>query len=260
MLRPMSTRMALAGLLGLIAIAQSREVRAVDCRTVTLLDATSQNTTRLNGKYTVCPVDLAKETLRLHYTDAQGERLGSFAALQESLAASGKTLAFAMNAGMFHPDFKPVGLLVIDGKTISPINRRQGTGNFFLQPNGVFMLDESGARVLSTQEFVDLSPRFATQSGPMLVHGGEIPAIPAFMPTSRSRHIRNGVCVKSKNVVAFVISETPVSLYEFARFFQAELACSEALYLDGTISSLFAPKLKRADDHAKLGPMFAVTE
>jgi len=256
----MITRMALASLLGLLAIAQSREAQAVVCRTVTLMDATLQNSTLLNAKYIVCRVDLATETLRLHYTDAQGERLGSFAALQGSLAASGKTLAFAMNAGMFHPDFKPVGLLVIDGKTITPINRRQGTGNFFLQPNGVFMLDASGARVLSTEEFAGFSPRFATQSGPMLVHGGEIPAIPAFSPKSRSRHIRNGVCVKSKHLIAFVISETRVSLYDFARFLQAELDCSEALYLDGTISSLFAPPLKRADDHATLGPMFAVAE
>lgn len=250
MLRPMIARMALAGLLGLLAIAHSRAAQAVDCRKVT----------REANTYVVCRIEVATESLRLHYTDAQGERLESFAALRASLAASGKTLRFAMNAGMFHPDFKPVGLLVIDGKSIAPINRRPGTGNFFLQPNGVFLLDASGARVLTTGDFVDLTPQLATQSGPMLVQGGTIPSIPAFRPTSRSRHIRNGVCVKSKQTVAFVISDDPVSLFEFARFFQVEIGCSDALYLDGAISSLYAPQLKRADSHAKLGPMFAVAE
>jgi uncharacterized protein YigE (DUF2233 family) len=250
MLRPMIARSALAGLLGLLAIAHSREAGAVDCRKVK----------PANAAYIVCRVDVATETLRLHYTGSRGERLETFEALQSDLASTGKTLKFAMNAGMFHPDFRPVGLLVIDGKVIAPINRRPGTGNFFLQPNGVFMLGESGARVLATEEFVDLSPRLATQSGPMLVHGGAIPSIPAFSATSRSRHIRNGVCVPSRHVVAFVISDVPVSLYEFARFFQTGLGCGEALYLDGTISSLFSPQMKRADDHAKLGPMFAVAE
>ena len=246
----MSTRIALTGLLGLLAIAHSREAQAVDCRKVV----------PKNAAYIVCRVDVTTEALRLHYTDSHNERLESFAALQESLAASGKTLRFAMNAGMFHPDFKPVGLLVIDGQSIAPINREFGDGNFFMQPNGVFMIDASGARVVSTREFVDLSPQFATQSGPMLVHGGTMPTIPAFRPTSRSRQIRNGVCVKSKQTVTFVVSEDPVSLYQFARFFQTEIGCSDALYLDGAISSVFAPQRNRADHHAKLGPMFAVAE
>jgi uncharacterized protein YigE (DUF2233 family) len=57
----------------------------------------------------------------------------------------------------------------------------------------------------------------------------------------------------------FVISEARVNFFEFARFFRDELGCGEALYLDGSISSLYAPALRRADDHASLGPMFAVT-
>ena len=39
-----------------------------------------------------------------------------------------------------------------------------------------------------------------------------------------------------------------------------DLGCGEALYLDGSISSLYTPQLEKADDRAKLGPMFAVTE
>ena len=162
-----------------------------------------------------------------------------------------------MNAGMFHPDFKPVGLLVIGGKEISPINRSQGSGNFFLQPNGVFLIDE-GPRVIATDEYRDLAPSFATQSGPMLLHRGQVPAIAAFRSTSR--HLRNGVCVPEGTIVAFVISEDEVTFREFADYFTSVLKCTEALYLDGSISSLYAPQLKRADARSDLGPMFGVAE
>ncbi|HET9475699.1 MAG TPA: phosphodiester glycosidase family protein [Steroidobacteraceae bacterium] len=164
-----------------------------------------------------------------------------------------------MNAGMFHADFRPVGLLVVDGRTLGPINRSSGHGNFFLQPNGVFMVDADGARVLATHVYRNAEPGLATQSGPMLLDRGLIPDIIAFRPTSTSRFIRNGVCAQSPQLVVFVISEGPVNFFEFARFFRDSLGCRDALYLDGSVSSLYAPQLGRADRHSRLGPMFAVT-
>jgi uncharacterized protein YigE (DUF2233 family) len=59
-------------------------------------------------------------------------------------------------------------------------------------------------------------------------------------------------------VVVFVISESPVTFYEFASFFRDSLHCREALYLDGTISSLYAPKLNREDRGPDMGPIFGV--
>jgi len=211
-------------------------------------------------EYVVCRVDARRERLRLEYADAAGAPFGSFEALRAALARDKRSLVFAMNAGMFHPDFRPVGLLVIDGRALAPINRLEGTGNFFLQPNGVFLVDAQGSRVLATVEFRNLEPRFATQSGPMLVHRGQIPASFAFRVNSSSRYIRNGVCVPADGIAAFAISNAPVTFHEFAGFFQSALGCDEALYLDGSISSLYAPQLKRADRRAKLGPMFAVSE
>jgi uncharacterized protein YigE (DUF2233 family) len=58
--------------------------------------------------------------------------------------------------------------------------------------------------------------------------------------------------------VAFVISESPVTFYEFASFFRDSLHCRDALYLDGTISSLYAPSLKREDRGSDMGPMLGV--
>jgi uncharacterized protein YigE (DUF2233 family) len=245
----MSLPRRLACLLVLSGLVCAREASAVNCEALRANDA----------DYVVCRVDLAKDRLQLAYADAAGARFGSFEALRDALAQEGRKLTFAMNAGMFHPDFSPVGLLVVDGRTVAPINRGQGTGNFFLQPNGVFMLD-ADARVLATHEFRAQQPRFATQSGPMLLHLNQVPSNFAFRANSTSRHIRNGVCVPAPGTAAFVISDDPVSFFEFARFFQQQLRCTEALYLDGSISSLYSAQLGRSDRRATLGPMFAVSE
>ena len=117
------------------------------------------------------------ESLRLFYADAQGTRYETFERLQKSLASQRRRLVFAMNAGMFHPDMKPVGLLVIDGHELAAINRATGSGNFYLQPNGVFQIDKKGSRVLATDEYRESTPAFATQSGPMLLHRGQIAVV-----------------------------------------------------------------------------------
>jgi uncharacterized protein YigE (DUF2233 family) len=239
----------LAALLGLVLLAVAPAAGAVECATVD----------HAKLRFTTCRVDARTGLLGLYYRDPRsGTLVRDFAHLAKQLAGSGRKLTFAMNAGMFHPDFKPVGLLVIDGSEISPINRSQGSGNFFLQPNGVFLIDIDGPRVIATDEYRDLAPTFATQSGPMLLHRGQVPAIAAFR--SRSRHLRNGVCVPEGATVAFVISEDEVTFREFADYFSSVLKCTEALYLDGSISSLYAPQMKRADARSDLGPMFGVAE
>ena len=101
-------------------------------------------------------------------------------------------------------------------------------------------------------------PSLATQSGPMLVHEGAITTSEVMSPTSTWRKIRNGVCVPSPGAVTFVISDSPVTFYEFAGFFRDSLHCREALYLDGTISSLYSPALNREDRGSDMGPILGV--
>jgi uncharacterized protein YigE (DUF2233 family) len=163
---------------------------------------------------------------------------------------------------MYRPDLSPVGLFVADERELVPLNRHTGSGNFSQQPNGVFLLDGHGARVLTTDEYGQEKPKplLATQSGPMLVHQGELTTSPVMNANSQSRRIRNGVCAPSPNTAVFVISESPVTFHEFAVYFRESLGCSEALYLDGSISSLYAPRLARADDWFNMGPIIGVTK
>jgi uncharacterized protein YigE (DUF2233 family) len=210
--------------------------------------------------YTVCRFDLASDQLRLYNLDAAGVPYGSFQALDRAVSGNGQELVFAMNAGMFGEDLKPIGLYVENGKQAKKINRRNGSGNFHLKPNGVFYIDGGAAGVLETEAYVKrgLKPDFATQSGPMLVVDGALH--PKFTESGPSRKRRNGVCAPSKTQAVFAISDGVVNFHAFARLFRDGLGCRNALFLDGSISSLHAPDLKRSDGFFDLGPMVAVVK
>ena len=82
-------------------------------------------------KATACRVDLSKEKLRLFLRDDAGKSLKTFGEIQSWLQPQNQKLVFAMNAGMYHGDFSPVGLFVSDGKELSPLNTGIAFGNFF---------------------------------------------------------------------------------------------------------------------------------
>jgi uncharacterized protein YigE (DUF2233 family) len=62
--------------------------------------------------FTVCTVDLRDTDLRMFWRGAQGAPELTFGAVAENLAEKGLNLSFAMNGGMYHDDFSPVGLYV----------------------------------------------------------------------------------------------------------------------------------------------------
>ncbi len=219
------------------------------------------STVEIAGKrVTVCRVDVKKERLQLFHRDENGQPFKRFDPLVKWLGERGQTLTFAMNAGMYHRDYTAVGVSVADGKELTPLNSAAGVGNFFLKPNGVFLVSERGARVVETSEYPRLKERvlLATQSGPLLLHGGKMH--PAFKEGSENRLFRNGVGVPSPDVALFAISEAPVNFHEFATMFRDVLHCPDTLFFDGTVSSLHAPKLKRSDFRIDLGPFIGVTD
>jgi uncharacterized protein YigE (DUF2233 family) len=219
------------------------------------------STVEIAGKrITVCRVNVKKERLQLLHRDENGQPFKRFEPLVKWLGQRGETLTFAMNAGMYHRDYTSVGVSVADGKELTPLNTAIGVGNFFLKPNGVFLVSERGARVVETSEYPRLKERvlLATQSGPLLLRGGRMHA--AFKEGSENRLFRNGVGVPSPDVALFAISEAPVNFHEFATMFRDVLHCPDALFFDGTVSSLYAPKLKRSDFRIDLGPFIGVTE
>ncbi|MCB1388619.1 MAG: hypothetical protein KDK12_05665, partial [Rhodobacteraceae bacterium] len=121
-------------------------------------------------RFTLCHA-VAGQDLRLFLADAEGQVYGAFGRIDTALAAEGRHLVFAMNAGMFHADRAPVGLFVEDGVERAGLVTREGPGNFGMLPNGVFCVAEGWFAVVESRAFASRAPgcRYATQSGPMLV-------------------------------------------------------------------------------------------
>ncbi|MFG0637434.1 phosphodiester glycosidase family protein [Acinetobacter soli] len=198
--------------------------------------------------------DLSKLSLALNDPDTL-KKYGSFSALQNSLPAC-QHLVFAMNAGMYHRDREPVGLYIEANQQRTALNTQDGYGNFFLQPNGVLAWNDREAIIKSTSEFTKRAfhTKYATQSGPMLVINGNIHS--KFLTDSDSLKIRNAVGVKD-NQLYFVITRNRVNFYALARLFKDELQIDNALYLDGSISSLYWAAQQRNDHITQLGPLLA---
>lgn len=214
----------------------------------------------LSGRYTVCTFDPAKDTIRL-FGAATLETVGAtYDQLNTHLLRNGQHMSFAMNGGMYHADYGPVGLLVEHGRETGALNRGDAFGNFFMKPNGVFWVKDGKAGVMETEAYAKagLSPREATQSGPMLVIDGKIH--PRFLPDATSLQIRNGVGILPDGRIAFAISTVPVRFHDFATLFRDRLQCENALFLDGSISSLYAPEIRRHDRNAVMGTIIAVVK
>lgn len=196
--------------------------------------------------YHVYRLDKARfAELELVWLGADGKPLGDFTALQKQTATEGRQIVFAMNAGIYERGPKPLGLTVCAGKELVPLNLQNGDGNFYLKPGGVFYLDEKhGAGVMETAEFSrsGIKPVLATQSGPLLLRQGVIH--PSFNAGSKSKRLRNGVGVRSKDgQIIFAINDREdrergrVTFHQFASLF-LHLGCQDALYLDGDISDM----------------------
>jgi len=207
-------------------------------------------------------VDLRKSDLKLYWKDEEGQAFGNLGRLKSWLESRGEEMLFGMNAGMYQVDNSPQGLYVEGGQEGSPLDLGDSERfeNFYLKPNGVFYLTDSTAEIMETLAYSarGISPRLATQSGPMLLINGNFH--PAFREASSNLNIRNGVGIVSPTEVVFIISQQPVNFYTFASVFKEKFGCKNALYLDGAISKMYLPSLGRQDLGGNLGPLLVETE
>ena len=200
--------------------------------------------------YRTYVVDPAKDRIDIHWKDEAGNRFTTLQAVKTWLEARHEKLLFATNGGIYETDYTPLGLYIEAGKVLHPLNTAQGTGNFYLQPNGVFYIDQSGGRVVKTTDFQPSDTIVtATQSGPMLVVNGDIN--PAFTPGSKNLFVRTGVGIDDRGRVVFAKADG-VNFYDFATYFRDTLHCRNALYLDGHISLMYVA----GGDDSQLGGDF----
>ena len=208
--------------------------------------------------YTVVEVhDLSKLRLLLNKKNDQTP-VNYFSQIPTQLKTC-EQMVFAMNAGMFHYTFHPVGLYIENKKKLFPLNQHLGWGNFYLQPNGILAWNSKQAVILSTSQYVKgkFKADYATQSGPMLVSNRRIN--PIFIAESSSLKIRNAVGIKDQ-VLYFVLTEQAVNFYALASFMQNELKLEQALYLDGSISAMYLVEKDINTQSSPFGPMLAYIE
>jgi uncharacterized protein YigE (DUF2233 family) len=212
------------------------------------------------SRFTVVSADLRISQLKMFWKDPSGKPFSSLENLERYLSQHKIRLLAATNAGIFDTSQAPLGLHIERGLVLHPLKtRRSGYGNFYLQPNGVFFLDKSGAQILETLEFERQTPAAleATQSGPMLVHNGKIHA--AFQKNSFNRLPRNMIGVENQHQIHLVIADDWVNFYDTAVFMRDILKCQNALYLDGSISAMRIVGSRENDDGA-FGGMIGIVQ
>jgi uncharacterized protein YigE (DUF2233 family) len=211
--------------------------------------------------FDIYEVDIRTQKITMFWKDNHGEKLKSLSNLKKYVEGRGAQLLFATNAGMYMPDNSPQGLYIENAEKLHSIDLGTNqTGNFYMQPNGVFLVTKGTAKIFTSTAFTVYKgiPLYATQSGPLLVINGSVNS--NFKQGSANSYIRSGVGITGDGNVVFAISEEPVNFYDFAVLFRDVLKCSKALYLDGAISKMYLPALNRYDADGSFGAMIAVTK
>lgn len=226
-------------------------------------------------KYDVFFFNLRRANMAFHWKNSKGRAYSNLGNLKKSLEAKGEKVLFETNGGIYASDYTPEGLYIENGKTLKKLNTRDGYGNFYMKPNGVFLIannkegTNSIASIVKTSDYLKQKKllegkgfeiTYAVQSGPMLGINGV--KHPKFNDGSPSKKIRNGVGVVNNKTIVFAIPQKPVNFFDFYSFFQEELHCNNSLYLDGVISKMYidAPNAKRKDLGGGFVTIISVTE
>lgn len=209
---------------------------------------------------------IAKKGVHDIYIDVNEKAGFSFDSFQKYLAGKKKgDIVLITNGGMFKPDFSAQGLLVSESKEKSPLDTMTNKfGNFYIMPNGVFLVDsDSSFKVMSTKAYKvnchakKKLPKFATQSGPMLVVDGKINS--KLSLHSENLNVRSGVGVMKNGRAVFIISSGKINFYDLALIFKDYFNCENALYLDGAISQMYF-KGQQHIPNGSFGPMIGITQ
>lgn len=115
--------------------------------------------------YTLCEAPLSRFDIRIFWRRPDGAPYGYLRALPAANKKGGR-LAFALNGGMFHPDYSPVGLYIEEGRELVRANTSRGPGNFHLKPNGVFMPARAGQGCSRQARSLSRSPKRSLPPSP----------------------------------------------------------------------------------------------
>lgn len=197
--------------------------------------------------------------VQFHWKNNKGEPYRFLNTLRDELNKKNQ-IKMLMNAGIFSETYQPSGLWIENGIELKSLNTRQGTGNFHIQPNGVFLITHNkGAMILTTEKYQKsgIKPKYAVQSGPMLIIHGKIN--PLFKAEVNSPYKRNAVCITEKKALYFIMTIDGEPNFHSLASALIKMGCREALYLDGSISSWYIPEKFNAFHWVRFVGMISVS-
>lgn len=208
--------------------------------------------------YIVCTVDPSKHTVDLFSSTNGGI---NFRAVVGDEAHQDKKFVFMMNGGKTDKDFKPMGLVIAEGKIQNKINLGpKGDAAFSpFPPSGVFYIDNNKKPHIVESTAFNGNPKnvlIATQSGPLLVVDGKSSEK---LVASEAQAILNAVSIQKNNKLLFAISKEPVSYAVFAEFLVEKTNSHHALLLDEKVSQWYAPGNSTKNSN-EMGTMITVSE
>jgi uncharacterized protein YigE (DUF2233 family) len=142
----------------------------------------------------------------------------------KTLARRAQALA-AINGGFFFPDYRPLGLLVVDGREVNPVRRADW---------GIFLIQDGRPRIIHTKELPNNKAiSQALQVGPRLVVDGKV----KIMKKQAARRSALGITFKNQ-IILVNTGETQAYFQDLAGIFglpesEGGLECRDALALDG---------------------------
>lgn len=193
-------------------------------------------------RFYIAQLNLDKVVVHNNPNPGRGQTLRD---VKTRLEKQNEQVLMVVNGGMYTPAFGAQGLLVENKKQVNKLDTLKPNNdlNFYMQPNGVFLVDSTGFNIVRTDDYklkylkANKLPQFATQSGPMLIADNF--KNKKFRQGSKNFYIRNGIGIINNRKIVFIIADTPVNFYEFSSVFENVFGCKTALYLDGAISEMF---------------------
>lgn len=163
----------------------------------------------------------------------------------EEVMTRGNFLA-AVNGGYFDPDYKPIGLLMVDGTMIAPLQKARLL-------SGVLSASSKKVQILRVAEFsLAQKPDAAVECGPMVVDLGK--PVRGLESTRPARRTFAATGARDKAVLGFCSDVTLADLSSIlATVLAPDFKVQRALNLDGGSSSAFW--FKRAN-----GTAFSIAE
>jgi uncharacterized protein YigE (DUF2233 family) len=169
--------------------------------------------------------------IKFHYLRTEENTLDNIPKLRPSAR-------FGMNASMYTPNYKPVGLFIDKGTVVSKLKLVNNPKVNFGISQAVFYIDkQKRAGIIPAAKAKPADYYYAVQIAPMLVEGGKInPRIKNMLPQYR----RNAFGITKDGKVVMLVTEEGVTMKELAEIMISK-GCTDAAFVDGAVSEFWKP-------------------